>query len=81
MMKVLIDATRDFDKNAKLRLIQGFSLIANLSLKELEIDDGSKEKVTMLFLCAMTGCIILVDHLHDEGAFHKKITYSDQILY
>jgi len=72
MMKVLIDATRDFDKNAKLRLIQGFSLIANLSLKELEIDDGSKEKVTMLFLCAMTGCIILVDHLHDEGAFHKK---------
>jgi len=72
MMKVLIDATRDFDKNSKLRLIEGFSLIANLSLKELEMDDGSKEKVTMLFLCAMTGCIILVDHLHDEGAFHKK---------
>lgn len=26
----------------------------------------------MLFLCGMTGCIILVDHLHDEGAFHSK---------
>lgn len=26
----------------------------------------------MLLLCAMTGCIILVDHLRDEGAFDKK---------
>jgi len=72
MMKVLIDATMEFDKNAKLRLIGGLSLISNLCLKALERDDGSKEKVTMLHLCAMTGCIILVDHLHDEGAFHNK---------
>jgi len=72
MMKVLIDATRDFDKISKLRLIDGLSLVANLCLKGLENDGGDSEHVTMLFLCAMTGCIILVDHLHDEGAFHKK---------
>jgi len=74
MMKVLIDATTDFDKNAKQRLILGLSLITNLCQKALTTDDGSKEKRTMLYLCAMTGCIILVDHLHDEGAFHKKST-------
>jgi predicted translin family RNA/ssDNA-binding protein len=72
MMKVLIDATMEFDKNAKPKLIDGLSLVSNLCLKFLEKDDGTKEKATMLALCAMTGCIILVDHLHDEGAFHKK---------
>jgi len=72
MMKVLIDATTEFDKNAKNRLIEGLSLISNLCLKALQNDDQTKEKKTMLFLCAMSGCIILVDHLHDDGAFHKK---------
>jgi len=69
MMKVVIDATTDFDKSARPRLIQGLANIANLCLRALE---EPKEGVSMLFLCAMTGCIILVDHLHDEGAFHKK---------
>jgi hypothetical protein len=71
MMKVLIDATVDFDKNAKLRLIDGLSLVCNLCLKSLEVP-SENEKAQMLGLCAMTGCIILVDHLHDIGAFHKK---------
>jgi len=72
MMKVLIDATTDLDNNAKGRLILGLSLITNLCQKSLVNDDGTNEKKTLLFLCAMTGCIILVDHLHDEGAFHRK---------
>jgi len=72
MMKVLIDATTGFDKNQKHRLIGGLSLVANACLKSLNTDDNSKEEKTMLFLCAMTGCVILVDHLHDEGAFHAK---------
>jgi hypothetical protein len=71
MMKVLIDATVEFDKNTKQRLIQGLSLISNLCLKHLDGQDNN-EKATMLSLCAMTGCIILVDHLHDMGAFYKK---------
>jgi len=72
MMKVLIDATTEFDKNAKARLIEGLSLIANLCLKSLQNGVSLSEQKSMYFLCAMTGCIILVDHLHDEGAFHKK---------
>jgi len=72
MMKVLIDATMDFDKNAKLRLIDGLSLMCNLCLKSLENESDTNEKGRMLGLCAMTGCIILVDHLHEIGAFHKK---------
>jgi hypothetical protein len=73
MMKVLIDATMEFDHNAKLRLIDGLSLISNLCLKFLEKQQAaSTDKAAMLSLCAMTGCIILVDHLHDQGAFHKK---------
>jgi len=71
MMKVLIDATMEFDHNAKGRLIEGLSLVCNLCLKFLEIPKEN-EKAHMLALCAMTGCIILVDHLHDIGAFHKK---------
>jgi hypothetical protein len=71
MMKVLIDATMEFDHNAKGRLIEGLSLVCNLCLKFLDVPKDN-EKAQMLALCAMTGCIILVDHLHDIGAFHKK---------
>jgi len=71
MMKVLIDATMEFDKNAKSRLIDGLALICNLCLKYLEEPDNN-EKSQMLALCSLTGSIILVDHLHDLGAFHKK---------
>lgn len=34
----------------------------------------------MLLLCAMTGCIILVDHLRDEGAFDKKSPLNVRLL-
>jgi hypothetical protein len=71
MMKVVIDATTEFDKSARPRLIQGLSNFANLCLRMLE-NEGAEAGNAMLYLCAMTGCIILVDHLHDEGAFHAK---------
>jgi len=72
MMKVIIDATTDFDKSARPRLIAGLANVANLSLRMLEKDEEDSKDNSMLFLCAMTGCIILVDHLHDDGAFHAK---------
>jgi len=74
MMKVVIDATTEFDKSARPRLIGGLAMIANLCLRQLEAknDEAASGQQAMLFLCAMTGCIILVDHLHDEGAFHAK---------
>lgn len=73
MMKVIIDATTEFDKSSRPRLIAGLSTLANLCLKAIEKSKGEMDNAqAMLFLCGMTGCIILVDHLHDEGAFHSK---------
>jgi len=72
MMKVLIDATTDFDSNAKTRIVGGLSLIANLCLKSLTSGGDGDEGQAMLYLCAMTGCIILVDHLLEDGAFNNK---------
>jgi len=71
MMKVLIDATTEYDSSAKPRLIAGLSCLANLSLGNIQKNTLDDQK-TMLLLCCMTGCIILVDHLRDEGAFDKK---------
>jgi hypothetical protein len=75
MMKVLIDATTEYDSSAKPRLVAGLSTLANLALGNIHkgtLDDSK----TMLLLCCMTGCIILVDHLRDEGAFDKKSPIS-----
>jgi len=75
MMKVLIDATTEFERGNRPKLINGLSMIANLSIKALQSQGNLDAEPSMLYLCAMTGCIILVDHLHDNGAFHKKISY------
>jgi len=72
MMKVLIDATTEMDPKSRPRLVAGLSLIANLSCKSLEANTGLDQPTTMLFLCVMTGSIILVDHLKPEGAFDAK---------
>jgi len=71
MMKVLIDATTEYDPAAKPRLVGGLATLANLSLSNIQADHLDDSK-TMLLLCCMTGCIILVDHLREEGAFDKK---------
>jgi len=71
MMKVLIDATTSLGSTSH-SLVGGLSLIANLSLKALSDNPEMEEEKTNLYLSAMTGCIILVDHLLDEGAFHNK---------
>jgi len=71
MMKVLIDATTEYDATVKPRLVAGLSALANISLGNIQRNTLDDSK-TMLLLCCMTGCIILVDHLRDEGAFDKK---------
>jgi len=77
MMKVMIDSTTALDKSERPRLIGGLSMVANVCLQNItsnaEIGGGDN---IMLLLCAMTGCIILVDHLRDEGAFDKKSPLS-----
>jgi len=73
MMKVMIDTT-SANKGDVPRLIGGLSTIANMCLANITHNtataSGNKD---ILFLCCMTGCIILVDHLRNpEGAFDKK---------
>jgi len=84
MMKVLIDATtKTFTKEDEREpLLQCLSLLANVSLKAIldaienpnhkeDIDNGNDHNC-MLYLCTITGCIILVDHLDPRGVFHSK---------
>jgi hypothetical protein len=74
MMKVLIDTSLKTDTDIKKEeLVAGLSLIANvcqgmLESKSIELSTQTK----MQLLCAMTGTIILVDHLSESGVFHKK---------
>jgi len=73
MMKVMIDSTTQMDKSERQRLIGGLSLIANLCLYNIQNNaQAMGNDNVMLLLCSMTGCIILVDHLRDDGAFDKK---------
>lgn len=70
MMKVLIDCTTDMDQKIRPRLISGLALLANLACKA--VDSSNDQSTTMLLLCTITGCIILVDHLQPEGVFSSK---------
>jgi len=78
MMKVLIDATTKSCKDdEKDQLIQSLSLLANVSLKAVithieNPTEGESQQNVMLYLCTITGCIILVDHLDQRGVFHSK---------
>jgi len=73
MMKVLIDTSFKSDEEIQRdELVAGLSLMANVCLAMLEKDPSLDTKSKMQLLCAMTGCVILVDHLTPQGAFHKK---------
>lgn len=71
MMKALIDTSTKSDDATEF--VNGLSLLANVCVGILE---NSKESFSaedrMRMLCMMTGSIILVDHLTQLGAFHKK---------
>jgi len=81
LMKVLIDCTTKAEKE---NLISALSYLANACTKGLiDIEqqyretlkadiEGDNDHNAMLFLCTMAGCIILVDHLDQNGAFHSK---------
>jgi len=70
MMKVMIDSTGNLNKSDGPKLISGLSTVANLCWANIYNSPGGND--TILLLCCMTGCIILVDHLRTEGAFDKK---------
>jgi len=79
LMKVLIDCTNKVEKD---NLTSSLSYLANACTKgliDLETQYGENLNIenendnnAMLFLCTIAGCIILVDHLDPNGAFHSK---------
>lgn len=69
VMKSLIDTIVQSPNREEL--VKGLSLIANVACKMIETEDLSKEK-KMLLLCVMTGCIIFVDHLEEDGVFKSR---------
>jgi hypothetical protein len=76
MMKVLIDTALKADEQVKREeLVAGLSLLANVCHSMLDSKTSELSVQTkMQLLCAMTGTIILVDHLSESGVFHKKST-------
>eukprot|EP01130_Rhizamoeba_saxonica_P005727 TRINITY_DN2275_c0_g2_i1.p1 TRINITY_DN2275_c0_g2~~TRINITY_DN2275_c0_g2_i1.p1 ORF type:complete len:298 (-),score=78.25 TRINITY_DN2275_c0_g2_i1:84-977(-) len=67
MMKVLNDAGQEMDN--KEPVVEALSYLANACYGKLASDPSEH---TMLYLCGMTGAIILIDHLDIEGVFHKR---------
>jgi len=73
MMKVMIDSTTTIEKEKRALLVNGLSMVANVCHNNINTNGATLGNDNiMLLLCAMTGCIILVDHLREEGAFDKK---------
>jgi len=77
MMKVLTDTTVGFLNNPdctinKGQVVTGFSLMANVCLDMVEKAKFKTAKTNMFCLRAMTGSIVMVDHLDELGAFHRK---------
>jgi len=81
LMKVLIDSTTKIRENPNL--VTGLSILADACTSALIDIENNNENLredvenahdhnAMLLLCTMTGCIILVDHLDQNGAFHSK---------
>jgi len=77
MMKVLTDTTVEFLNNPssgvpKDQVVKGFALMANVCTDMVENHKFDNAKTNMFCLRAATGSIVLVDHIDDLGAFHKK---------
>lgn len=71
MMKALIDTSTKSDNATDF--VNGLALLANVCVHCIENEkDTFSAEDRMRMLCMMTGAIILVDHLTQLGAFHKK---------
>jgi len=75
MLKVITDTTLDLVKKndiAKADVVSGFILLANVCLDMVEGGKFTNQTTNLFCLRAMTASIVLVDHIDDLGAFHKK---------
>jgi len=53
-------------------VVIGLALMANSCLKMIQTKRFSDEKINLLVARAMTGSVVLYDHISDLGVFHKK---------
>jgi hypothetical protein len=76
MMKTLTDTTVKFlseDKTVtKENVVQGLSVMANVCYDMVAKRRFQNTQTNLFCLRAMTGCVIMVDHISDVGAFAKK---------
>lgn len=75
MMNVINDVTSKFmAEHAALKdnVVNGLGIFANICQEMIEKKKFDNEATNMFCLRAMVGCVILFDHLHPQGAFHKK---------
>jgi hypothetical protein len=74
LMKVLIDSTTKIKDNDNL--VVGLAFLADVCTKNLidmeKAGDAGNNDSALWLLCTMAGCIILVDHLDNNGAFYSK---------
>jgi len=78
-MKMITDSTKALVTAGQIQkdqVIAGFSLMANVCLDMVEKTKFSNPKTNMFCLRAMTGSIVIVDHIDDLGAFCKKSTIN-----
>lgn len=77
MMKVLSDSTTKFlqegqNKVSRDEISQVLAIMANVCQNMVANKKFPAENTQMFCLRAMVGSIILYDHVHPQGAFHKK---------
>eukprot|EP01120_Amphizonella_sp_Union-15-10_P006261 TRINITY_DN1977_c0_g2_i1.p1 TRINITY_DN1977_c0_g2~~TRINITY_DN1977_c0_g2_i1.p1 ORF type:complete len:316 (-),score=50.99 TRINITY_DN1977_c0_g2_i1:155-1102(-) len=75
MMRCLSETTVKFLKQNSIprdNVTNGLALMANICQDMVDKNKFSSAQTNMFCLRAMTGCIILVDHIHTLGAFHRK---------
>jgi len=76
MMNALSETTVKFidDDNSvpKERVTEALACMANVCQHMVDVKKFSSEQTNLFCLRAMTGAIILYDHLQSNGAFHKK---------
>jgi len=75
MLRVITETTLNVVKAntvQKTEVVGGFTLMANICLEMVEQAKFQNPQTNLFCLRAMTAAIVLVDHLDDLGAFHRK---------
>jgi len=75
MLRVITETTVSMVKAnsiQKAEVVAGFTLMANVCLEMVEAGRFQSAITNLFCLRSMTAAIVLVDHLDDQGAFHKK---------